>query len=78
MPKSRLGWEFRKYIDGLLVTVWWHQGRCLSYGDGVAFWALAEMVRQRLQIAEEGSSSEAAHKLAIGLDELLTDPAERA
>ena len=76
--KSRLGWEFRKYIDGLLVTVWWHQGRCLSYGDGVAFWALAEMVRQRLQIAEEDSSSEAAHKLAIGLDELLTDPAERA
>ncbi|MEJ7706547.1 MAG: hypothetical protein WKF82_04210 [Nocardioidaceae bacterium] len=25
----------------------------LSYGEGVAFWALAEMVRQRLQIAEE-------------------------
>jgi tetratricopeptide (TPR) repeat protein len=76
--KSRLGWEFRKYIDGLLVTVWWHLGRCLSYGDGVAFWALAEMVRQRLRIAEEDSSSEAAEKLAVGLDELLADPAERA
>jgi AAA ATPase domain/Adenylate and Guanylate cyclase catalytic domain len=35
--KSRLGWEFRKYIDGLAETVWWHRGRCLSYGDGVAF-----------------------------------------
>ena len=76
--KSRLGWEFRKYIDGLLVTVWWHQGRCLSYGDGVAFWALAEMVRQRLQIADEDSTPVAAKKLAAGLERLLEDPAERA
>ncbi len=43
--KSRLGWEFRKYIDGLKHVVWWHQGRCLSYGDGVVFWALAQVVR---------------------------------
>jgi len=76
--KSRLGWEFRKYIDGLLVTVWWHQGRCLSYGDGVAFWALAEMVRQRLQIADEDSTQAATEKLAVGLEGLLDDPAERA
>src|SRR4051812_21126535 len=33
--KSRLGWEFEKYIDGLAETMWWHRGRCLSYGDGV-------------------------------------------
>ena len=51
--KSRLGWEFEKYIDGLAAEVWWHRGRCLSYGEGVAFWALAEIVRQRLGIAEE-------------------------
>jgi class 3 adenylate cyclase len=68
--KSRLGWEFRKYIDGLLVTVWWHQGRCLSYGDGVAFWALGEMVRQRLQIAEDDSASAASEKLVAGLERL--------
>ena len=76
--KSRLGWEFRKYIDGLLVTVWWHQGRCLSYGDGVAFWALGEMVRQRLQIAEDDSAPVASEKLVAGLEQLLDDPAERA
>ncbi|MDP9319031.1 MAG: AAA family ATPase, partial [Actinomycetota bacterium] len=75
--KSRLGWEFEKYMDGLAVTVRWHRGRCLSYGDGVAFWALGEMVRQRLQIAEEDSSSVAAEKLAAGLDRWLTDPDER-
>ena len=43
--KSRLAWEFEKYLDGLVDDVWWHRGRCLPYGDGVAYWALAEMVR---------------------------------
>jgi class 3 adenylate cyclase/tetratricopeptide (TPR) repeat protein len=76
--KSRLGWEFRKYIDGLATDVWWHRGRCLSYGDGVAFWALAEIVRQRLSIAEEDSPEIAAGKLAAGLDRFVPDPAERA
>jgi hypothetical protein len=75
--KSRLGWEFRKYTDGLAEQVWWHQGRCLSYGDEVAFWALAEMVRQRLSIAEEDPPEAAAGKLAAGLDRFVADPGER-
>jgi class 3 adenylate cyclase/predicted ATPase len=76
--KSRLGWEFRKYIDGLADVAWWHRGRCLSYGDGVAFWALAEMVRQRLGIAEEDPAEIAAGKLADGLDQYVPGPGERA
>ena len=48
--KSRLRWEFDKYVDGLLDFVRYHTGRCLSYGDGVAYWALAEMLRQRFQL----------------------------
>ena len=76
--KSRLGWEFEKYVDGLAEQVWWHRGRCLSYGDGVAFWALAEIVRQRLGIAEEDPAEVAAGKLAAGLDRFVPDPAERA
>ena len=56
--KSRLLWEFDKYVDGLAETVLWHSGRCLSYGDGVAYWALAEMVRQRFGIAEEAAVEE--------------------
>ena len=51
--KSRLSWEFEKYIDGLAADVWWHRGRCLSYGEGVAYWALAEMVRGRAKILED-------------------------
>jgi class 3 adenylate cyclase/predicted ATPase len=75
--KSRLGWEFEKYVDGLAETVWWHRGRCLSYGEGVAFWALAEIVRQRLAIAEEDPAEVAAAKLAAGLDRFVTDHDER-
>ena len=51
--KSRISWEFEKYIDGLAENAHWHRGRCLSYGDGVAYWALAEMVRMRADIAED-------------------------
>jgi class 3 adenylate cyclase/predicted ATPase len=76
--KSRLGWEFRKYIDGLAEQVWWHTGRCLPYGQGVAFWALAEIVRQRLSIAEEDPAAAVAEKLAAGLDRFAPDPGERA
>ena len=75
--KSRLGWEFEKYADGLKAEVWWHRGRCLSYGEGVAFWALAEIVRQRLGIAEEDPAEAAAGKLAEGLARYVPDPGER-
>ena len=75
--KSRLAWEFRKYIDGLAESMYWHQGRCLSYGDGVAFWALAEIVRQRFGIAEEDAAEVAASKLAQRLREFVPDEAEQ-
>jgi class 3 adenylate cyclase/tetratricopeptide (TPR) repeat protein len=75
--KSRLGWEFRKYTDGLAEEVRWHTGRCLAYGQGVAFWGLAEIVRQRLSIAEDDPADVAAGKLAGGLEELVPDPHQR-
>jgi hypothetical protein len=75
--KSRLGWEFEKYVDGLAGQVWWHRGRCLPYGDGVAFWALGQIFRQRLGIAEDDPAGEAARKLAEGVDRYVPDAAER-
>ena len=75
--KSRLGWEFFKYVDGLAEVVRWHRGRCLSYGDGVAFWALAEMVRQRFGIAEDDESDVIAEKLTAGVDEWVGDETTR-
>ena len=61
--KSRLSWEFEKYVDGLTLTVLWHKGRCPSYGEGVAYWALAEMVRGRAGILENEGAETAAEKL---------------
>ncbi len=76
--KTRLSWEFEKYLDGLASTVFWHRGRCPSYGDGVAFWALAEMVRSRLKIAEDDPPAVATTKLSAGLRRWVTDAEEQA
>ena len=75
--KSRIGWEFEKYVDGLAETVRWHRGRCLTYGDGVAFWALAQMVRARLGIAEDDTAEVGATKFDEGLARWLSDPSAR-
>ncbi len=76
--KSRLAWEFEKYIDGLIDEIWWHRGRCLAYGEGVAYWALAEMVRMRARIGEEEPSDAALAKLRATLDLHVPDSDERA
>jgi predicted ATPase len=76
--KSRLSWEFEKWIDGLAEEPWWHRGRCLAYGEGVAYWALAEMVRGRAGIVEGEPADESRAKLADKVAEFLTDPEERA
>jgi class 3 adenylate cyclase/tetratricopeptide (TPR) repeat protein len=75
--KSRLGWEFYKYFDGIADTVYWHRGRCLSYGEGVAYWALADMVRMRCRISEDEEPGSAQSKLRATLDEHILDPEER-
>ena len=61
--KSRLAWEFFKYTDGLSETVWYQRGRCLAYGEGVAFAALTEMVRMRVGIVENEPPDSAKRKL---------------
>ena len=75
--KSRLLWEFFKYMDGVKEFVRWHQGRCLSYGEGVAYWALAEMIRARAGIIEEEDPTTAREKLRASVEEFVTDERER-
>ena len=76
--KTRLSWEFEKYVDGLAHDVWWHRGRCLSYGEGVAYWALAEMVRSRCEIVEDEEPESGRRKLRAALDAYIPDAEERA
>src|SRR3954447_23465627 len=75
--KSRVLWEFSKYIDGLERVVLWHQGRSLSYGEGVVFWALAEMIRPRIGVVEEEAPDEARQKLHAAVQEHVPDERER-
>jgi class 3 adenylate cyclase/tetratricopeptide (TPR) repeat protein len=74
--KSRLGWEFFKYVDGLVDDVWWWHGRCLAYGEGVTYWALAEMIRTRADIVEGETPETARPKLREALGPYITDPDE--
>jgi predicted ATPase len=41
----------------------WRQGRCLPYGEGIAFWALGEIVKAECGILESDSLQEADAKL---------------
>ena len=75
--KSRLRRELSNYVDGLRQSFLWHTGRCLAHGDGVAYWALAEMVRQRLGIPEDAPTADAVAKLDAGLLEWIVDQEER-
>jgi class 3 adenylate cyclase/tetratricopeptide (TPR) repeat protein len=76
--KSRLAWEFYKYFDGLVETYLWHRGRCLAYGEGVTYWALAEMVRGRCGIVEAEDPAQALDKLRATTADYIPDPDERA
>ncbi len=75
--KSRLAWEFLKYIDGLLETVWWHSGRSPAYGDGIAFWALGEMVRSRAGLVETDDETVTRARIAETVLRFVPDEAER-
>ena len=75
--KSRLSWEFYKYVDGLANRMYWHRGRSLAYGEGVTYWALAEMVRMRAGIREGEEPASAQAKLERTLDEHARDGQER-
>jgi class 3 adenylate cyclase/tetratricopeptide (TPR) repeat protein len=76
--KSRLAWELEKYLDGVVEQVWWHRGRAPSYGGGVSFWALGEMIRRRAGLAE-GDDEEATRRgVAAMLAQHVPDEGERA
>ncbi len=75
--KSRMAWEFLKYIDGLSEAVYWHEGRSPSYGEGITFWALAEMVRMRLGIGDGADDATTRDKLAESLAQFVPDADER-
>ena len=75
--KSRLAWEYEKYLDGIVGDVWWHRGRSPAYGEGITFWALSEMIRGRAGLAETDDERATRAKIGTLLDGLVSDPTER-
>jgi class 3 adenylate cyclase len=62
--KSRLVYELLEAVEADEDLMYWRQGRCLPYGEGVAYWAFGEMVKAQAGILETDSSEEARRKLA--------------
>jgi class 3 adenylate cyclase len=72
--KSRLIEEFvRSLADEVMVL----GGRCLSYGDGITFWPLAEVLRQAAGIVPDDSEEDAHIKLKNQFGEQLADATSR-
>ncbi len=74
--KSRLVAELLAAVDADPDLITWRQGRCLPYGEGVAFWALGEMVKAQAGVFEEDSAEVAEAKLREALASLIETPAE--
>lgn len=71
--KSRLVWEFLKYVDGIAEVVYWHQGRSPSYGNGPSLWALGEMIRRRAGITEADDDATTKARLDEMVAEFIED-----
>jgi len=75
--KTRLAWELRKYAGGLAREIHWHDGRSPAYDQGLPFWALGEMVRQRAGIAETDNPLRSRTKLRTAVAEYVPSTADQ-
>jgi class 3 adenylate cyclase/tetratricopeptide (TPR) repeat protein len=70
--KSRL---LREFLARAGNEVWSLRGRCLSYGDGITFWPLGEVVRSAAGISDDDAREVATSKLGSLAED--ADVAER-
>src|SRR5580765_7817283 len=61
--KSRLVYELSLVVDAEEELIFWRQGRSLPYGDGVTYWALAEMAKAHAGILDSDAPADAERKL---------------
>ena len=62
--KSRLVRELFRVVDEDPELIHWRQGRSLPYGEGSAFWGLAEIVKAQAAILETDAADDAVAKVA--------------
>jgi class 3 adenylate cyclase/tetratricopeptide (TPR) repeat protein len=69
--KSRLCAELISRLAGRASV---YAGRCLSYGEGISYWPLGEIVRQAAGIRDEHSTTEARRRLAELVEPRVGEP----
>ena len=69
--KSRLLYEFRKAVSNEDVT--FLEGKCLSYGRGVAYHPIIDLLKSIFDIEDEDSDSDITGKVKKGLNILDVD-----
>jgi tetratricopeptide (TPR) repeat protein len=74
--KSRLVWELYRLVEHRPEMIFWRQGRSLPYGDGITFWALAEIVKAQAGILATDDAAVAGEKLRIAIDDVVQDANE--
>ncbi|TML49854.1 MAG: guanylate cyclase, partial [Actinobacteria bacterium] len=60
--KSRLIAELFQIVDADPELIVWRQGRSLPYGEGLSYWAVAEIIKSQLGILETDSTETAEAK----------------
>lgn len=74
--KSRLQQEFLGLLRALPETPAIGTGRCLPYGEGLAFWPVAEILKQDAQIRDDDPEDAAREKLRAAVAQRLPDEAD--
>jgi len=74
--KSRLVYELSQALEHDPDLIVWRQGRSLPYGEGVTYWALAEMVKAQAGILETDGAREAEAKLHAAIVAVVGEEAE--
>jgi hypothetical protein len=74
--KSRLVVELFRAVEEDVALVRWRQGRSLPYGEGVTFWALAEIVKAQAGILESDTPEQAEEKLGRAVGQVGADASE--
>jgi len=74
--KSRLVYELFQSVEAEPDFTTWRQGRSLPYGEGVSFWALAEIVKGEAGILESDSEADVESKLRAAVAAVAADERE--
>jgi tetratricopeptide (TPR) repeat protein len=71
--KSRLVTELFQEVDRDPDLIWWRQGRSLPYDEGLAYWALGEIVKAQAGILESDPLEATEAKLRALVDDVVPE-----